>query len=227
MVKKGSQTRNNKAVREMVSNKRVLADGQYVITDALNNVIIVDTEEGKIYKYVNDDIIECNTVETSKKQNGYLYVDIAIIVDNRITFINYAQHSLIAMLAHTSDYDNLVEEGKTPIVNHKNNCPWSNNSKNLEWTTQKWNVLHGKVIHSVYHSDYSNILTEVRHNKSEVDFICLKTILSVKSVERYEEYIKAQGLFKSLKEFWGLKDQTDIIGNADIICFIDWLGEQV
>ena len=144
MVKKGSQTRNNKAVREMISNKRVLGNGQYAITDALNNVIIVDTEDGEIYKYVNDDIIECNTVEASKKQNGYLYVDIAIIADNKITVINYAQHSLIAMIAHTSDYDNLVEEGKTPIVNHKNNYPWSNNSRNLEWTTQKWNVLHGK-----------------------------------------------------------------------------------
>lgn len=227
MVKKGSQTRNNEAIREMVNNKRKLAEGQYVITDALNNVIIVDTEEGKIYKYVNDDIIECNTAETSKKQNGYLYVDIAIIADNKITVINYAQHSLIAMIAHTSDYDNLVEKGKTPIVNHKNNCPWSNNSKNLEWTTQKWNALHGKVIHSIYHSDYSDIFTEVRHNKSEVDFICLKTILSVKLIERYEEHIKAQGLFKSLKEFWGLKDNTDIIGNANIICFIDWLDEQV
>ena len=227
MVKKGSQTRNNKAVREMVSNKRVLADGQYVITDALNNIIIVDTVEGTVYKYVGDDIIECNTADTSKKQNGYLYVDIAIMADNKITVINYAQHSLIAMLAHTSDYDNLVEEGKTPIVNHKNNCPWNNNSRNLEWTTQKWNVLHGKVIHSIYHSDYSDILTEVRHNRSEVDFICLKAILSVKLIERYEEHIKAQGLYKSLKQFWGLKDNTDIIGNANIICFLDWLDEQV
>lgn len=227
MVKKGSQIRNNEAIREMIRNKRVLAEGQYVITDVLNNVIIVDTEDGKVYKYVGDDIIECNTADTSKKQNGYLYVDIAIMADNKITVINYAQHSLIAMLAHTSDYDNLVEEGKTPIVNHKDNCPWNNNSKNLEWTTQKWNVLHGKVIHSIYYSDYSNILTEVRHNRSEVDFICLKTILSVKCIERYEEHIKAQGLYKSLKELWGLKNNTDIIGNMKIICFIDWLDEQV
>lgn len=226
MVKKGSQTRNNEAIREMVSNKSRIGEGQYKITDALKNVIVVDTVEGKIYKCVNNCIIECNTVETSKKRNGYLYVDIVINVNNELTTINYAQHSLIAMVAHTEDYDNLVAEGKTPIVNHKNNCPWSNDSKNLEWTTQKWNVLHGKVIHGIYHSDYSDILTEVRHNRSEVDFICLKTILSVKLIERYEEYIKAQGYSKSLKEFWGLKDQADIISNENIVSLVKWLDEQ-
>lgn len=226
MVRKGSQTRNNEAIREMVSNKRQIGESQYMITDALNNVIIVDTEEGKIYKYVNGNIIECNTVETSKKQNGYLYVDIVIIADNKINVINYAQHSLIAMIAYTEDYDNLVAEGKTPIVNHKNNCPWSNDSKNLEWTTQKWNVLHGKVIHGMYHSDYSDTFTEIRHNRSEVNFICLKTILSVRSIEHYEEYIKAQGVYKSLKEFWGLKDQTDTISNADIVGLVDWMEKQ-
>ena len=227
MVVKGSQLRNNEEIRELVRNKQELADGQYVIKDALNNMIIVDTEEGLIYKYENDEIIECNTVETSKKQNGYLYVEIAINVDNKITVINYAQHSLIAMIAHTDDYDSLVEDGKTPIVNHKNNCPWDNYSKNLEWTTQKWNSLHGKVIHGIYRSDYSTTFAEIKHNQSEVDFVCLKNRLSVKLIERYEQYIKAQGCFKSLKEFWGLKEKTDVISNADIIGLIDWLDEQV
>lgn len=227
MVKKGSQQRNNEAIREMVGNKQKIADGQYVVTDALNNIIIVDTEEGLIYKYENDEIIECNTVETSKKQNGYLYVEIAINVDNKITVINYAQHSLIAMCAYTEQYDSLVDEDKTPIVNHKNNCPWDNYSKNLEWTTQKWNSLHGKVVNGIYHSDYSTTFAEIRHNKSEVDFICLKNRLSVKLIERYENYIKEQGYFKSLKEFWGLKEKTDVISNSDIIGLIDWLDEQV
>ena len=227
MNAKGKQEKNNEAVRELVRNKQELADGQYVITDALNNMIIVDTEDGLVYRYENDEIIECNTVQTSKKQNGYLYVEIAINVDNKITVINYAQHSLIAMCAHTDDYDNLVFNGKTPIVNHKNNCPWDNYSKNLEWTTVKWNNLHGKVIHGIYHSDYSSTYTEIKHNKSEVDFVCLKVRLSVKLIERYEQYIKAQGCFKSLKEFWGLKEKTDVISNADIIGLIDWLDEQV
>lgn len=229
MVVKGSQLRNNEAIREMVENKQELADGQYVITDALNNKIIVDTEEGHIYKYENDEIIECNTVETSKKQNGYLYVEIAILDKNNLpVIINYAQHSLVAMIAHIDKYDSLVEDGKTPIVNHKNNCPWDNYSKNLEWTTQKWNSLHGKVVHGIYHSDYSTTYTEIKHNQNkEVDFVCLKNRLSVKLIERYEQHIKAQGCFKSLKEFWGLKEKTDIISNADIIGLIDWLDKQV
>ena len=88
-------------------------------------------------------------------------------------------------------------------------------------------MLDGKVIQRIYHSEYWNVLTEIRHNMSEVDFICLNASLSVKWIERYEEHIKAQGLYKSLKEFWGLKNNTDIIGNANIICFLDWLNEQV
>lgn len=229
MVKKGSQTRNNEEIRELVRNSKEIAPGQYLVTDRLNNMLVVDVEEGIIYNFDGDELEEANTADQSKKANGYLYVQIVIFDENNVPVtINYAQHSLIAMLAHTDDYDSLlVEDGKTPIVNHKNNCPWDNYSKNLEWTTQKWNGLHGKVIHGIYRSNYSDTYTEIRHNKSKVDFICLKVRLSVKLIERYENYIKAQGCFKSLKEFWGLKEKTDVISNADIIDLIDWLDKQV
>ena len=226
MVKVGSQARNNKEVRDIIKDSKKIDTNQYLLTDRLNNIIVVDIEEGNVYYYDDetDELTPANTAEQSKKQNGYLYVEIVIFNENNVPIvINYAQHSLIAMLAHTSDYDNLVEKGKTPIVNHKDNCPWSNNSKNLEWTTTKWNTLHGKVVHSLYHSDYSDTFTEVRHNKSEVDFICLKTILSVKLIESYEDEIKKLG-FKSLKQFWGLKKNTDVISSDDIANFLSWLN---
>lgn len=228
MVKKGSQARNNAEVRELVRNSKEIAPGQYLVTDRLNNMLVVDIEEGIIYKFDGEELEEANTADQSKKENGYLYVQIVIFDKNNVQVtINYAQHSLIAMIAHTDDYDSYVKGGKTPIVNHKNNCHWDNYSKNLEWTTDKWNNLHGKVVHGIYRSDYSDTFTEIRHNQSEVDFVCLKNRLSVKLIERYENYIKAQGYFKSLKEFWGLKEKTDVISNSDIIGLIDWLDEQV
>lgn len=227
MVKEGSQARNNAEVREIIRNSKEITAGQYLVTDRLNNMLVVDTEEGTIY-YYDEDLTEANTAEQSKKANGYLYVQLAILDENNTpVIINYAQHSLIAMIAHTDDYDSLVEIGKTPIVNHKNNCPWDNTSVNLEWTTQKWNGLHGKVVHGIYHSDYSTTFTEIRRNQSEVNFICLKNRLSVKLIERYENYIVAHSCFKSLKDFWGLKDKTAVIRNEDIIGLIDWLDEQV
>ena len=228
MVKKGSQTRNNKAVRDMVSNKRVLADDQYVITDALNNIIIVDTEEGKVYKYVGDDIIECNTADTSKKQNGYLYVDLAIMADNKITVINYAQHSLIAMLAHTSDYDNLVEEGKTPIVNHKDNCPWNNNSRNLEWTTQQLNTLHGRIVEAMTHLHNStngiawlgfDLYKQYSNNKHSFDG--LKIQLSCEDIKAYENHVG-----QKLTKFWNLSSKTSLLSNYDFEQFIVWWAKQ-
>ena len=229
MVVKGSQLRNNEEVRELVRSSKEITPGQFLVVDRLNNMLVVDIEDGIIYNFDGEDLEEANTADQSKKANGYLYVQIAILDENNLpVIINYAQHSLIAMLAYTDDYDSLVEDDKTPIVNHKNNCPWDNYSKNLEWTTQKWNSLHGKVIHGIYHSDYSTTYTEIKHNQNkEVDFVCLKNRLSVKLIERYENYIKAQGMFKSLKEFWGLKDKTSIISNADIIGLIDWLDKQV
>lgn len=229
MVVKGSQNRNNEEVRDLIESIEKLSINEYLMRDRLNREILINTETGVIHYCNGEELIKANTAEQSKKANGYLYVEIAILDKNNVpVIINYAQHSLIAMIEHTDDYDSLVEAGKTPIVNHKNNCPWDNYSKNLEWTTQKWNSLHGKVIHGIYHSDYSTTFTEIKHNQNkEVDFVCLKTRISVKLIERYENYIVAQGYFKSLKEFWGLKDKNSIISNADIIGLIDWLDKQV
>lgn len=238
MVVKGSQLRNNEAIREMVGNKQEIAPGQYLVTDALNNMIIVDTEEGLIYKYENDEIIECNTVETSKKQNGYLYVDIAINVDNKITVINYAQHSLIAMIAHTDDYDNLVAQEITPIVNHMDNCPWNNTSANLEWTTQPLNVLHGKVVNSLYNNNkYLELMmdtnfTTIKHNNSKIDYITLLSPISVDDIKHYEHYIlthttKLNGQrYKSLKEKWDLNKKESVISAYDIYEFAKWFNKR-
>lgn len=238
MVKKGSQQRNNEAIRKMIENKQEIADNQYVITDALNNIIIVDTEDGLVYRFENDEIIECNTVETSKKQNGYLYVEIVIYVDCKLININYAQHSLIAMCAHTSEYDSLVEDDKTPIVNHMDNCPWNNKSSNLEWTTQPLNILHGKVVNSLFaNSKYlemmiDNQYTTIKHNNSNIDYITLLSPISVDDIKSYEYYIlnyttKLNGQrYKSLKEKWGLNKKESVISAYNIYEFAKWFNKR-
>ena len=238
MVKKGSQQRNNEAIRKMIANKQEIADNQYVITDALNNMIIMDTEDGLVYKFENDEIIECNTVETSKKQNGYLYVEIVINVDGKLININYAQHSLIAMIAHTVEYDSLVADDKTPIVNHMDNCPWNNKSSNLEWTTQPLNVLHGKVVNSLNtNSRYLEMMldkqyTTIKHNNSNIDYITLLSPISVDDIKSYEYYIthnttKLNGQrYKSLKEKWGLNKKESVISAYNIYEFAEWFNKR-
>ena len=230
MVKKGSQLRNNKAIREMVANKQKIADNQYMITDALHNIICVDTEEGLVYRYVNDELLLCNTAETSKKRNGYLYVEIAINVDDKIININYAQHSLVAMCAYTSDYDELVETGVTPVVNHKDNCPWNNHSKNLEWTTQKWNVLHGRIVEAAAHAHSSehslawlgyDLYRQQSNNKHNFD--SLKVGISCKDIVEYERYVLANNKYaETLKDFWALNEKTDLLSLYNYDEFIKW-----
>jgi hypothetical protein len=234
MVKKGSQQRNNEAIREMIANKQEIADNQYVVTDALNRMIIIDTEDGLVYRFENDEIIECNTVETSKKQNGYLYVEIVINVDGELININYAQHSLIAMCAHTDDYDSLVEDGKTPICNHKDNCPWNNKSTNLEWTTQALNILHGKIVNSLNtNSRYLELMldkqyTTIKHNNSNIDYITLLYPISVDDIKNYEYYVTHNETklnrqkYKSLKDKWNLNKKDSVIHGYYIYEFVKW-----
>ena len=158
MVVKGSANENLHEVREIIKTKREISDNVYEITDRAGMRLEVNTKKGVIYRIENGVRNMCNTVETSEKENGYLYTKIHILVEDEIVEKNYAQHSIVAMIVYTDKYD-MIAVDNTPVANHKNNCPWDNRADNLEWTTQKWNTLHGKVINSLHRRKFyiSNI----------------------------------------------------------------------
>lgn len=221
---KGAQTDNNNEIRDICENKEQLDEDIYKIIDRANNEFIVDTKAGLIYK----NKILCNTVETSEKENGYLYTNISIINKKRkIEVKSYAQHSIIAMCAHTSQYDSLVDNGINPVANHINNIPWDNRAENLEWTRQGLNTLHGKVVNSIYrHKFYVESLTSMRlvqvvHNQSDKDFISLIVSITVKDIESYERTIG-----KKLTSYWNCRKETDMISQYDLVEFIKWLKKR-
>ena len=233
MVVRGSAEDNINEVREIIETKVEISDEVYEITDRAGMKLEVNTKTGIMYRIENGVKNLCNTVETSEKENGYLYTKIHILVDNEIVEKNYAQHSIVAMIAYTDKYDMLAGDN-TPVANHKNNCPWDNRADNLEWTTQKWNTLHGKVINSLHRKKFyiSNMTkrtwTTIQHNQSKKDFVTLteEQSLSVKELEAYENYIKATNKkTKTLKGLWGIKEDHDYINEYDLVTFIKWLDK--
>ena len=224
MNTKGAQIENNDEIRNICENKEHLDEGIYKIIDRVNNEFIINTNTGLMYK--NGEL--CNTVKTSEKENGYLYTNIAIInKKGKIEVKSYAQHSIIAMCAHTSQYDSLVDTGINPVANHINNIPWDNRAENLEWTRQGLNTLHGKIVNSIYkHKFYVESLTSTRlvqvvHNQSEVDFVSLIVSITVKDIESYEIAIG-----KKLTSYWHCKKETDMISQYDLVDFIKWLKKK-
>lgn len=232
MNKSGRQNENNERIREIIGDKIQIQPGVFAIRDDLENIIVVDTNTGITYEYVNNNLIECNTGDKSRKSNGYVYTELMLIIDGELKKINYGTHSLVAMISHTWEYDRIVNTGKTPVVNHLNNIPWDNREENLEWTTQRLNTLHAKVIYSLYESerksDWLKLFTEhrytaVRFNQNiDSEHITLLVGLSTKDIELYEEYIKINKK-KSLKEYWGLKEKEDLIHQYKLKEFLEWL----
>ena len=69
--------------------------------------------------------------------------------------------------------------------------------------------------------------TTIQHNKSRKDFVTLteEQSLSVKELEAYENYIKANSKKKTLKAFWGIKEDHDYINEYNLVTFIKWLDK--
>ena len=142
MVKEGSREENLLEVRDIVNSKVEIATNIYQLTDKAGNKLDIDLNTGLIYRYKDGVKTLCNTVDTSEKENGYLYCHVTIrLKSGKLKQKEYSQHGIIAMLAHTSDFDNLIAANSKVVPNHKNNIPWDNRPDNLEWTTDKWNGL--------------------------------------------------------------------------------------
>ena len=221
---KGAAENNRCEVREMVAEAQDLGNGAYVITDRADNKIYVDTVRGLTGLLVPvRDIVGGTTVDikwyedgsTSSKSNGYVYTPIVVIdTKGKLSTTLYGTHSLVAMLAHTEEYDVIDAEGKTPICNHKNNKSWDNSSDNLEWTTQGGNIRHGKIVASMYHY-FSESYVHIEHNESDTDFMVLDQPLSVKDIERYVEEINSKYEFKC--------GNGEYINEEVLSAFVDWL----
>ena len=224
---KGSREENLAEIREIINSKVEIENNIYQITDKAGNKLEVDLNTGLIYRYKDNTRTLCNTVDTSKKENGYLYAPVTIQTKSgRLKEKEYSQHGIIAMLAHTSSFDELTAVNKKVVPNHKNNIPWDNRPENLEWTTDKWNGLHGKIVSSLHkNSFYVNMRTHrvwtgIVNNQSDKDFHALIIPISVDDIQAYENHKDT-----TLKSYWGLKDETSYISQSDIVEFISWLDK--
>lgn len=199
----------------------------YQITDKAGNKLDIDINTGLIYRYKDNERVLCNTVDTSEKRNGYLYCPIVINTKKGQKLKTYSQHGIIAMLAYTDEFDSLLDKTSKIVPNHKDNCPWNNKPENLEWTTDRLNGLHGKLVNSMWCSrHYINSMThrdwtEIKHNQSTNDYVTLKLPISVKELEEYELHIG-----KKLKSYWGLQDEYDRVPDYKILEFIKWLDKK-
>lgn len=236
MNKLGKQQLNNEAVRQLMNKKQQLDNSTYVITDDLKNIILVDIHDGVTYKYdyYTNEMIECNTGDKSSKQNGYVYTELNLCIDGQMQKVNYGTHSLIAMCAYTEQYDCLVDNDVTPVVNHMDNCPFNNTPSNLEWTTHALNVLHGRLIRcakDAHNSEHSlawlgyDLYKQQSNNKYNFD--CLKVKISCQDLSAYEQYIIANNKrVKSLKQYWGLTDKEALISLYEYDPFIKWWAKR-
>ena len=227
MVKEGSREENLLEVRDIINSRVEVGNNIYQVTDKAGNKLEADLNTGLIYRYKDNTRTLCNTVDTSKKENGYLYVSITIQTKSgRLKEKEYSQHGIIAMLAHTSDFDNLIADNNKVVPNHKNNIPWDNRPDNLEWTTDKWNCLHGKVVSSLFKNKFyvnnmtHRVWTGIAHNQSDKDFHVLIIPLSVDDIQIYEDYVG-----KALKNYWNLKDKYSTINEYKLVEFINWLDK--
>lgn len=233
MVVKGSAELNICEVREIIETAVEIKDKLYSIVDRAQQVLEVDLNTGLIYRYKNGIRVLCNTVDTSEKENGYLYCKIHIQDDkDNIIEKQYAQHSIVAMLAHTEEYDRLFAlYGKQLVANHKDNCPWNNHPDNLEWTITGLNTLHGKIVAGLYkHHSYINSMTHrawttIKHNQSDVDFVTLLIPISVDDVAAYEKYIESTTRYKTLRGFWHL-GSDNLPTEYELLAFIRFLDNK-
>lgn len=221
MNKKGKQEQNNEAVFNLLSKATELDDGSYIFTDLTNNIYLVNTD-GSIFT-VDDDVIKpCNYGNVSSKKNGYIYININVEIDGKLTSIEYAQHSIVCALFNGVPYDYNM------IVNHKDNCPFNNNPLNLEWTTQQLNNLHGRIVEAMTHLHNStngiawlgfDLYKQYSNNK--YSFNGLKVRISCEDIKAYENHVG-----QKLTKFWNLSSKTSLLSNYDFEQFIVWWAKR-
>jgi len=204
-VTKGAAENNRNELRDVIETAYsydVEGPGIYIIKDKAENIIYVDTNLGKTasLNYSPTGLKSLRWYEdgtTSKKTNGYVYTPIMIRgINNEIKLFMCGTHTLVGMLAHRDEYDLIDASGKTPIINHEDNCSWNNAADNLGWCTQGFNRIHERVLYSI-HSYYPGVYTEIKNNLSSVDFVVYTKSIGIKTIKKYLEFVGDKDRFKT------------------------------
>ena len=181
----------------------------------------MDLSAGKIYKQADgeDEFTQCYDSSTSYKKNGYLYVTVAVTLeDGTIKYINTAQH-IVVLMCGTGHYIPGM------VCNHKDNIPFHNQLSNLEWCTQDWNNVHGAVCNAIqqlsevtYNFTVSEYVKRVVCSNNSINFAGLSEGLSISDLQRFENklrYIKHNDKL-TLKKHWDVSKGHYDISNFDL-----------
>ena len=221
MNRKGRQYVNNEAVYNILSQAEQLDDGSFIFTDLSNTMFLVNTD-GSMYKLDDDTVIHCNTGAVSSKKNGYIYVDLTVSIDGQLDTIEYAQHSIVCALFN--GLYGLINS----VVNHEDNCHFNNHPDNLEWTTQYYNKLHGRIVRCA--ADIHNSTNKLalagydlykQTNNAKHSFDSLKVAISCSDIQAFETHIG-----KSLNKYWHMDEDTDLLHLFYYDEFIKWWAKR-
>ena len=221
----GAAQNNRNEVRALIEDAKRFAGGICVFKDVANNVIYIDTVQGisaQVIKVVNpvtgEDAVDYKWYEdgsNSKKANGYVYTPVVINgLKGKQEVFMCGTHTLVAMLAHTKEYDKLDEQGLTPLANHESNCSWNNRADNLGWCTTGLNNKPGMIVHSL-HKYFRHYSTHIENNCSGVDFVVLDEKLTVDNIKSYLSSIGNDYEFKTADREY---IEADVLNQ-----FVDWL----
>lgn len=221
MNRRGKQYINNEAVYNILSHAEKLDDGSYIFTDLSNKIFLVD-KLGDMYTISDDIVTPCNSGMVSSKSNGYIYVDLTVSIDGQLETIEYAQHSIVCAL-----FNGLFGLFNN-VVNHKDNCPFNNNPSNLEWTTQYYNKLHGRIVRcaaDVHNSEsklaWAGYDLYKQTSNAKHTFDSLKVAIACSDIQSFEISIN-----KSLNKYWAIDGDTDLLGLFYYDEFIKWWAKR-
>lgn len=179
-------------------------DGTWSFVDMAGNKIVVDLEDGRVgYEISNGERFYFGT--NSKKENGYTYASVGVLVNGLICTPLTGNHVIVCALnniingPHSTRYDNIIRIRnflyQDYVVCHKNNCPFDNRASNLEYGSRSINTTHGFLVKAI-HEKYPYKYTDIIHNGSGVDFIVLKNFgLEAWMVKHLCEKIKKTGKY--------------------------------
>lgn len=181
MNKKNNQLDNLLKVQNILITKFLYQYNgiRYYNDDPENKTqLIIDFTNGKVGRYlISHNIMSWyNNGYVSRKRNGYKY---AVVYDEDIKVV-IGIHTIICMLKDEITLERYLDEGIVPVANHMNNVPWDNHPDNLEWTMQKYNNNHGKMVRAMSRHSWSGVkdLTYIVRNNSDTEFVALKEGIS-------------------------------------------------
>lgn len=140
------------------STKKSIGDHKYMITDDKGKNIIVDTENGRVYRILKSGKLK-ELCTKRDKQNGYLYVSIEY--EGRV--IAAGLHTLVAMLEYGVPDEYMV-------ANHMNNDPVDNRAENLEWVTGSQNSRHSTFLVTLYNMHGLKYMHRNKNGRVLMDF---------------------------------------------------------